>query len=422
MQKIVKHPKLLLLVLLCSCVSLMAEEWEIRAPLLTPRANAAAVYLDGYIYVMGGTTTNGFYLNSVERLNLATGAWDNNFVPDFDEERASAASIVFQGKIWLMGGENADEGIMKDVEIYDPQTNQWTEGEELKTERSGHSVFLGNGTICVLGGLKDVGNFAEKMEYFDLVEQEWEDGPDEIADPLWKGFITAIDDSIYIFGGITNFPEANSFKTNFDADWNFSWNDGETLSVPRADGAVAVLEDLICNIGGVGGNNQPSALVEIYDPTKGELKLGTSLPSARRGISAVVPNDTAIYVIGGFEDNLNQPLNVVHSFPGKPTGILSSGPEPTIPLNFELAAAFPNPFNGQINFKVMIDRRQDVQMDIYNLSGQAVAEIHRGQLNPGEYYFHWYPGNSARPVSSGIYFAVLQGSRTKQVIKVSYVK
>lgn len=47
----------------------VTKEWEVLAPMNTPRANASVATLNGYIYVMGGFNTRDGDLASVERFS-----------------------------------------------------------------------------------------------------------------------------------------------------------------------------------------------------------------------------------------------------------------------------------------------------------------------------------------------------------------
>ena len=74
---------------------LTSAEWRDGPPLNTPRHGAAAVVLDGKIYVIGGATTNGIFLTSVERFDPLTGQWDATSVAPVPEALFNAAAVVF---------------------------------------------------------------------------------------------------------------------------------------------------------------------------------------------------------------------------------------------------------------------------------------------------------------------------------------
>ena len=122
----------LLLVTLFTAGNLFAQGWVPGAPLNTARSNAAAVYLDGYIYVIGGTGSGELILNTVERYDMSSGQWDQS-VASLDEPRSSAVAMVFDGKIHLISGIEEDGDSEDEVYIYDPAINQWQEGRRSPT-------------------------------------------------------------------------------------------------------------------------------------------------------------------------------------------------------------------------------------------------------------------------------------------------
>ena len=45
------------------------------------------------------------------------------------------AAVVVKGKIYAIGGYNGG-GNLNSVEVFDPETNKWTPGPEMSTDRS----------------------------------------------------------------------------------------------------------------------------------------------------------------------------------------------------------------------------------------------------------------------------------------------
>jgi hypothetical protein len=72
----------------------------------------------------------------------------------------------------------------------------------------------------------------------------------------------------------------------------------------------------------------------------------------------------------------------------------------SIPNNFEISAAYPNPFNPIVNFDVELSNETFISASVFNLLGQKVAEIYEGNLNEGMNTLSW----DAIGFASGIYF------------------
>jgi serine protease AprX len=76
-----------------------------------------------------------------------------------------------------------------------------------------------------------------------------------------------------------------------------------------------------------------------------------------------------------------------------------------VPEQFVLHANYPNPFNGTTTITVDAPAAQEIELTIYNILGQRVRVLYRGNSAPGEYQFVWYDGldDFGRRVASGVY-------------------
>jgi hypothetical protein len=75
-----------------------------------------------------------------------------------------------------------------------------------------------------------------------------------------------------------------------------------------------------------------------------------------------------------------------------------------IPENFVLYQNYPNPFNSTTNFRFDISERTDIELTIYDITGQEVEVLLKQQLIAGSYNVKWEGTN----FSSGIYFYVMK--------------
>ena len=71
-----------------------------------------------------------------------------------------------------------------------------------------------------------------------------------------------------------------------------------------------------------------------------------------------------------------------------------------IPNHFEVSSAYPNPFNPIVNFDIDLVNSSYISASVYNLAGQKVDEIYKGNLESGNNTLSW----NAIGFSSGIYF------------------
>ena len=167
--------KVALLTFITTCVLLILtssghaqrnNSWRTVAPIPTPRVAAAAVQVDGIIYVMGGESRESAIhaCTTVEAYDPATDTWTKK--ADMITPRQGFLACAVDGKIYAMAGDNS-RGIAGDatrlVEMYDPQTDTW----QPKTPRPFQRTFFAgcaiDGIIYNFGGgaLLNEGAFAE---------------------------------------------------------------------------------------------------------------------------------------------------------------------------------------------------------------------------------------------------------------------
>jgi N-acetylneuraminic acid mutarotase len=97
------------------------DTWSTKAPMPTPRCHLAVVALNGLIYAIGGTNTQGsLNYTTVEVYNPATNSWTT--VAPMLTGRSLLAAGVANGRIHAFGGS----GGSSTHESYDPATNQWS--------------------------------------------------------------------------------------------------------------------------------------------------------------------------------------------------------------------------------------------------------------------------------------------------------
>ena len=90
----------------------------------------------------------------------------------------------------------------------------------------------------------------------------------------------------------------------------------------------------------------------------------------------------------------------------------------TIPTVFGLGDAYPNPFNPTTSFELAIPSDGFVSVKVYNVTGQAIATIHEGQLAANSYTFAWDASNA----SSGMYFLKAEAAENMDVQKIMLLK
>jgi hypothetical protein len=89
------------------------------------------------------------------------------------------------------------------------------------------------------------------------------------------------------------------------------------------------------------------------------------------------------------------------------TGIVDSKPQ--VVENFSLAQNYPNPFNSQTQISFQLAEQSTVELSIYNIAGQKVANLYQGVLPQGIHQLFWDGKNQSKlDAVSGIYFYTLK--------------
>ena len=79
---------------------------------------------------------------------------------------------------------------------------------------------------------------------------------------------------------------------------------------------------------------------------------------------------------------------------------LSLSEFPSLPSEFNIIPAYPNPFNPIINIQYEIPSNQHLTIRIIDINGRVVTEVLNNYHSPGYYKTYWKAGG----YSSGIYF------------------
>lgn len=75
------------------------------------------------------------------------------------------------------------------------------------------------------------------------------------------------------------------------------------------------------------------------------------------------------------------------------------------PARLALSPARPNPFSTETRFSLTLDRSEDLEVGIYDVSGRLVASLHRGRLPAGTREFAWTGrSDNGSTAATGIYW------------------
>lgn len=271
-----------------------------------PRAKHTTTELaDGRVLVVGGISSNGKAIASVEIWSPVTQTWSEG--PALTTPRYNhAAELLKDGRLMIAGGINEAGEPTNSVEIWEPTLGAWVHGQPLLLPlRTASAVLLSNGDVLIVGtGFDEYKYTISRSMLWEHTTSEWRGAgvltPDHIGDIRNTEDYTLLlkkDDRVLIFG--------NSVILEWTRQTSES---GEYLpDSRRVAHATALLRDGRLLLAGGHANGTPLGLTEIYDPAKNTFTLTGSMKQPRltgmpyqAALSSVVTNDGKVVIAGGW--------------------------------------------------------------------------------------------------------------------------
>ncbi|KAK0041311.1 kelch-like protein 18 [Biomphalaria pfeifferi] len=281
----------------------------------------------GFIYAVGGLTSSGDSLSTVERFDPITGQWTPG--EPMNTMRSRVGVTVFKGRLYAIGGYNGMERL-DTVEVYDPVIKRWSRVASMHCKRSALGAVSLNNKIIVCGGYDGVTSLRSCETYdpdadtwcpmlpmhkhrsaagvtvlrgcvvicgghdglsiFDSVESynpatgEWKILP-SMTSKRCRLAVATLNDKVYAVGGYDGYVFLKSVE-RFDPDTQI-WEPISTLQVKRSRVSVAATYGRLYAIGGYDGQGNLGT-VEMYDPNTDEWKFVASMSAHEGGVGVGV--------------------------------------------------------------------------------------------------------------------------------------
>ena len=278
--------------------------WSMKAPLPGPRNEAAAVAIDGKIYVLGGSAEGDYQVSKNEIYDPATDRWRALAPLPHGINHDSAA--VVNGKIYMFGGFTGSQhkGAVEFVFAYDPKTDRWQPLAPLGTPRGSIAVTALDGRIHLVGGRGLDDKTVATHEMFDPATGRWTKlaplptARDHVA-------LVAVAGKLHAIGGRTATPDTNVTAHDIYDPAANSWQAAAPLLSPVSNAAATVYRGLILLAGGEGagqGRNGAFTQHQGYDLATARWQALAPLPVGKHGWTAVTIGGAA-YFPGGSNTN-----------------------------------------------------------------------------------------------------------------------
>jgi hypothetical protein len=266
---------------------------------------------------------------------------------------------------------------------------------------------------------------AEDWEWCDMSSQRGVD-PGPAYYPMraleyGKGYVIRLREAIQGFQWQTGapvmaagIPEPENFEFNKLADY-------ETVIIDTIEGGGEITEigafiDDVC-VGAAVVTEYPVQILTYVDGVSRSPELSFEVVTGQRGLKhqadyKTLNLDSGLFediscILGRFDHNIIR-LDLTGSI--EPEGEL-------VPSSVKLDGNYPNPFNPETKISFSLPTEQKIELTVYNLKGQKVRQLIKGDFIPGQHSVVWNGKNeNGCNVASGVYFYQLK-TKEKELTK-----
>ncbi|XP_050406648.1 kelch-like protein 18 [Patella vulgata] len=252
----------------------------------------------GMIYAVGGLTSSGESLSTVERYDPILDRW--KIAEAMSTMRSRVGVAVLDGKLYAIGGNDGAERL-NTVEVFEPEKKQWRKVAPMNCKRSAQGAAALNGQLYVCGGYDGVSSL-KSVEIYDPKTDVW-----AMITQMQKlrsaAGLAVLHGEIYACGGHDGLSIYDSVELYNTAKG--TWQTVAPMQSKRCRLGVAALNGKLYAAGGYDGSVFLRT-VECYDPAENKWKFVTSMSRKRSRVSLVATYGR-LYAIGGYDGitNLN---------------------------------------------------------------------------------------------------------------------
>ena len=312
------------------------DSWVPKASMPTARSDLGVAVVDGKIFAIGGY--NAGYLSTNEQYDPATDTWTTK--QPMPTPRSSFGIAVYQNKIYAIGGATGTSSfeLITDVnEVYDPATDSWSQKTKIPLAGEQFQANVLNGKIYLTGGL-----VSNDTQVYDPTTDAWTSGT-SIPTQVYLYGSTVANNKMYILGG--SGPGTPNLNQIYNPQTN-TWSAGRVVPTPVTGETAAATTGVkaperIYAIGGrISYSTTATSINQVYDPATDQWASGTDMPTARFNFAVAVVDDL-LYAIGGVGSTSHTatPYNTNEQY--TPIGY------GTVPTSTPPTTATPTPTNGQ---------------------------------------------------------------------------
>ena len=403
---------LLVIVIIIFHHTLFSQSWKVVSKMPRPVYGAVGVEHDSLIYIFGGysdslLSASGF-IQIFDPRKMQWKVLDEVLI----NPRYGASGVIYGDKVYMFGGNNTPVFNTYGLEQFRVTTDESSaiSNYNFNFNRKFATVQLYNNKIYGFGGYPDfLANDSLNLPYFfsydlDSAKIDIQNRTDFIDDLPWQQMSALIGERIYVMGGIFNGVLNSVHYLDIS---NNSWHKmDKKLSVERYGGTATALDNNTILL--IGGRNEREKIIgynELFYINEQQDKIFIDSLMYPRAEHITIKYGTSLFVIGGI-GNRNHSLSQVEEL--DLSAIETSVSEKDFiknPDEISLLHNYPNPFNPSTTISFNAKTKIDIELEIFDITGNKVCTLYNGIVFNGENKFHWSGKNTqGKDVSSGIYF------------------
>ncbi len=272
--------------------------WAVRTSLPSARRSLGIATSSGLLYAIGGATSSGTALKTVQVYNPSTNAWTTKASLPAARPFGNGATHI-SGTIYLPGGQDASGIITRTLYAYKISTNTWSAKANMPAFSGCGGSGVISGKLYVYSGCTKTATgpqtAAALLHRYDPATNAWttlRGAPAVHVQPA----VTVVAGKLYVAGGNSGGGTVTGRVDVYNPATN-SWSTGSALPTPRVAAAGGLIGGKLYVVGGRNGATYYNT-VEVYDPLTNAWTSAAGMPTARGGLGVGVISG-ALYAIGG---------------------------------------------------------------------------------------------------------------------------
>eukprot|EP00794_Sanderia_malayensis_P006219 gene6219-6935_t len=259
-------------------------KWEALDPLPTLRAYPAALYHQGFVYVIGGCNQVGQPLDAFEVYDPVANTWKQ--LPSMTVKRAQPSVVLHKDKLVVIGGCKELNRPVQEVECFDLESQEWSQLPSLPASILFFCVEVARHAIFAFGGMMSTGQCNNIAYILEDGASEWQvHSTMPTRRYACKAFVHD-DLDIYVVGGRVVMDPCNAVESvNLDSR---SWTKHPDILVDRVFGPMLQRNNQVFILGGLQEGNNFTNGVEVFDMEKKSWRNLAPLPSKRADMASGV--------------------------------------------------------------------------------------------------------------------------------------